>query len=115
MPNLPVKYPSPTGRLVKYPSRQIRWFTPPAPSELRPKPSRPRLRGLQRSTKRTWRCVVRLKPDGSLDGLDHWRDPPPAKTGGPKHEELRRLLVEDLLRGRRPPTPEEAKKLIDGF
>jgi hypothetical protein len=58
---------------------------------------------------------MRLKADGSLDGLDHWREPPPAKTGEQKLEELRKLLVEDLLRGRRPLTPEEAKKLIDGF
>jgi hypothetical protein len=40
--------------------------------------------------------VVRLKPDGSLDGLDHWREPPPAKTGEQKHEELRKLLVEGV-------------------
>ena len=58
---------------------------------------------------------MRVKPDRSLHGLDHWREPLPAKTGEQKHEELRKMLVENLLRGRRPRTPEEAKKLIDDF
>ena len=39
----------------------------------------------------------------------------PAKTGEQKHEELRKLLVEDLLRARPQLTSEEAKKLIDDF
>src|SRR4051812_47881545 len=40
---------------------------------------------------RTWRFAMRLKADGSLDGLNHWREPPPAKTGEQKLEELRKL------------------------
>ena len=37
------------------------------------------------------------------------------KTGEQKHDQLRKELVEDLLQARPQLTPEEAKKLIDGF
>jgi hypothetical protein len=59
---------------------------------------------------------MRLKPDGSLD----YRPSPPSSRPAPARtaEELERMrdrVVEELLRGRQPLTPEEAKKLIDGF
>ena len=38
---------------------------------------------------------MRVKPDGTLDGLDHWREAPPAKTD----EELRKMLVDYLPEG----------------
>ena len=59
---------------------------------------------------------MRIKPDGSLD----YRPSPLSSRPAPSRtaEELERMrdeLVEELLRGRRPLTPEEAKKLIDDF
>jgi hypothetical protein len=39
---------------------------------------------------------MRLKPDGSLDGLDHWKEP--ATSSAKTVEQMREELIEALLR-----------------
>jgi hypothetical protein len=53
---------------------------------------------------------MRLKDDGSLDGLDHWLDPP-AKTPEEENEDL----LNSILRNHPNLTREEAQEQIDLF
>ena len=40
--------------------------------------------------------MVRVRPDGSLDGLDHWKEP--ATSSAKTVEQMREELIEGLLR-----------------
>jgi hypothetical protein len=57
---------------------------------------------------------MRLKDDGSLDGLDHWLDPP-AKTPEEENEDLLNSILRNLLRNHPNLTREEAQEQIDLF
>ena len=54
---------------------------------------------------------MRVKPDGSLDGLDHWKDAPPWLRST---EQLREELIHELMRVHQF-TREQAEEQLEGF
>jgi hypothetical protein len=65
---------------------------------------------------RTWRFWVRVKPDGTLDGLEHWRERDSSKPWRLKAPEgWETELMADILRNHPNLTREEAQEQIDLF